>query len=139
MWQPKDIIAMIEEQRRGDFDVVSGTRYALGGGVFGWDLRRKLTSRVANFLAHMALGAKSSDLTGSFRLFRADCLKRIMADMVTDGYVFQMEVIVRAERLGYRIGQVPIAFVDRLYGESKLGAGEIVKYLQGLAQLFATL
>lgn len=54
------------------------------------------------------------------------------------GYVFQMEVIVRAKLKGYSVGEVPISFVDRIYGESKLGSGEIVSYLMGLVNLFFT-
>lgn len=54
------------------------------------------------------------------------------------GYVFQMEVIVRARLKGYSVGEVPITFVDRIYGESKLGSGEIVSYLIGLVNLFLT-
>lgn len=54
------------------------------------------------------------------------------------GYVFQMEVIVRAKLKGYSVGEVPITFVDRIYGESKLGSGEIVSYLIGLVALFLT-
>jgi hypothetical protein len=50
--------------------------------------------------------------------------------MVGTGYVFQMEIIIRARQLGLTIGEVPISFVDRIYGESKLGAGEIVAYLK---------
>ena len=52
------------------------------------------------------------------------------------GYVFQMEVIVRARLKGYSVGEVPITFVDRIYGESKLGAGEIASYMIGLVNLF---
>lgn len=57
---------------------------------------------------------------------------------VHPGYVFQMEVIVRAKLKGYKVGEVPITFVDRIYGESKLGSGEIVSYLFGLVKLFFT-
>ncbi|KAL1779394.1 dolichol-phosphate mannosyltransferase subunit 1 isoform X2 [Sigmodon hispidus] len=55
-----------------------------------------------------------------------------------EGYVFQMEMIVRARQLNYTIGEVPISFVDRVYGESKLGGNEIVSFLKGLLTLFAT-
>jgi dolichol-phosphate mannosyltransferase len=58
--------------------VVSGTRYLSGGGVYGWDLNRKLTSRVANFIAASLLNPKASDLTGSFRLYKVEVLKAIM-------------------------------------------------------------
>ena len=59
-----------------------------------------------------------------------------MKTVISRGYVFQMEVLVRARQLGCTVGEVPITFVDRLYGESKLGAGEIVEYLKGLMFLF---
>ena len=59
-----------------------------GGGVYGWDLNRKLTSRVANFIAASLLNPKASDLTGSFRLYRKDVLNRIMPLVKSRGYVF---------------------------------------------------
>ena len=118
------------------FDIVTGTRYQGNGGVFGWDLRRKLTSRVANYLADTLLAPGVSDLTGSFRLYKRASIDAIMSKMEGTGYVFQMEIIIRARQLDMSIGEVPITFVDRIYGESKLGAGEIVAYLKGLATLF---
>lgn len=129
---PKFIPEMIRKQQQTGCDIVTGTRYRRGGGIYGWDLRRKLTSRVANFIAKFLLKPEASDLTGSFRLFKKDVLKRIMSSVESKGYVFQMEVIVRAQFYGYKIEEVPITFVDRLYGESKLGATEIVQYLKGL-------
>ena len=133
---PKYIPAFIEKQQEGDFDIVTGTRYEGGGGVAGWDLKRKLISRGANFVASMLLNPRVSDLTGSFRLYRREVLETVIAKVKGRGYVFQMEIVVRAREEKYTIGEVPIAFVDRLYGESKLGAGEIVKYMQGLWHLF---
>lgn len=133
---PKFLPAFIAEQQRGDFDVVSGTRYRPGGGVHGWDLRRKLTSRVANFLAHTLLAPPASDLTGSFRLYKREVLQKLINSFKPSGYVFQMEIVVRAAAQGYSIGEVPITFVDRVYGESKMGGNEIVTYLKALARLF---
>ena len=57
---------------------------------------------------------------------------------VVIGYVFQMEMIVRARQQGFSIGEVPITFVDRVYGESKLGGNEIVQFVKGLLYLFST-
>lgn len=76
---------------------MTGTRYMDGGGVYGWDLKRKLTSRVANFLANTLLNPKASDLTGSFRLFKKDVLEKVLKTVKSRGYVFQMEIIVRAQ------------------------------------------
>ena len=151
---------MIEQQRYLDLDIVSGTRYAQGGGVYGWDFKRKLISRGANFLTQLLLRPGASDLTGSFRqiiwtlinvnnvlnilqywncrLYKKDVLEKLTQSCVSKGYVFQMEMIVRARQFKYTIGEVPITFVDRVYGESKLGGSEIFQFVKGLLYLFAT-
>ncbi|XP_062897543.1 dolichol-phosphate mannosyltransferase subunit 1 isoform X2 [Mobula hypostoma] len=112
---PKFIPEFIKKQKEGNYDVVSGTRYIGNGGVFGWDLRRKL-----------------------IRLYRKEVLQKLVEKCVSKGYVFQMEMIIRARQLNYSIGEVPITFVDRVYGESKLGGNEIVSFLKGLLHLFVT-
>lgn len=104
----------------------------------GWDLRRKVISRGANLLAKLALWPRVSDVTGSFRLYRKPVLEHLMSQVVSKGYVFQMEIIVRARADGFTIGEVPITFVDRVYGESKLGKSEIVGYAKGVWTLFTT-
>uniref|UniRef100_A0A6Q2XDM7 Dolichol-phosphate mannosyltransferase subunit 1 n=1 Tax=Esox lucius TaxID=8010 RepID=A0A6Q2XDM7_ESOLU len=106
------------KQREGRYDLVSGTRYIGDGGVYGWDLRRKLIRQ------------------GFHRI--KEVLESLVERCVSKGYVFQMEMIVRARQLNYTIGEVPISFVDRVYGESKLGGNEIVSFLKGLLTLFAT-
>lgn len=133
---PKFILDFIKLQQKHDLDVVTGTRYAHGGGVFGWDLRRVFISRVANHIAQTLLNPGVSDLTGSFRLFKRSVIEAIMPKMLSRGYVFQMEIICRAQSMGCKIGEVPITFVDRIFGESKLGGQEIVGYLGGLMKLF---
>ncbi|XP_011806758.1 PREDICTED: dolichol-phosphate mannosyltransferase subunit 1 isoform X2 [Colobus angolensis palliatus] len=112
---PKFIPEFIRKQKEGNFDIVSGTRYKGNGGVYGWDLKRKI-----------------------IRLYRKEVLEKLIEKCVSKGYVFQMEMIVRARQLNYTIGEVPISFVDRVYGESKLGGNEIVSFLKGLLTLFAT-
>ena len=135
---PKFIGEFLRLRREHGYDVVSGTRYAPGGGVVGWDTRRKLTSRGANYLAKVLLAPGASDLTGSFRLYTKPVLEELVRAVKSKGYVFQMEIIVRAKAMGFSVGEVPISFVDRVYGESKLGAAEIVAYLKGLIRLFFT-
>ncbi|KAL0397078.1 UNVERIFIED_CONTAM: Dolichol-phosphate mannosyltransferase subunit [Sesamum calycinum] len=126
------------KQRETGASIVTGTRYVKGGGVHGWNLMRKLTSRGANVLAQTLLWPGVSDLTGSFRLYQKSVLEDVISSCVSKGYVFQMEMIVRASRKGYRIEEVPITFVDRVYGSSKLGGSEIVEYLKGLVYLLLT-
>ncbi|EHB02258.1 Dolichol-phosphate mannosyltransferase [Heterocephalus glaber] len=173
---PKFIPEFIRKQKEGNFDIVSGTRYKGNGGVYGWDLKRKIIrhccglsvyvspkftclefgdeslrssledvtwagpvmGRGANFITQILLRPGASDLTGSFRLYKKEVLQKLIEKCVSKGYVFQMEMIVRARQLNYTIGEVPISFVDRVYGESKLGGNEIVSFLKGLLTLFAT-
>lgn len=128
--QPKYIPDFIKKQKEGDYDIVTGSRYIPNGGVYGWNFKRKLTSRVANFIADTLLNPGVSDLTGSFRLYKKNVLVTVMKAMQSKGYVFQMEVIVRAHDMHFTIGEVPIVFVDRMYGSSKMGMNEIVQYLK---------
>ena len=65
-------------------------------------------------------------------------LRHIITETVSKGYVFQMEMMVRARALGYSVGEVPITFVDRIFGDSKLGANEVVSYIRGIWTLFTT-
>ncbi|XP_026192126.1 dolichol-phosphate mannosyltransferase subunit 1 [Cyclospora cayetanensis] len=133
---PKFIPDFIRKQKDTNCDVVTGSRYIPGGAVHGWSLRRKVISRGANFLAQLLLDPAVSDLTGSFRLFKREVLEALMPKIQSKGYAFQMEIIVRARASGLSIEEVPITFVDRMNGESKLGQMEIVQYLKGLLYLF---
>lgn len=134
---PKFIPRMIRLQRAGGYDIVTGTRYAgAGAGVHGWDLKRKLVSRGANLFADTLLRPGVSDLTGSFRLYKTAVLQTVIATTESKGYTFQMELMVRARAMGYSVAEVPISFVDRLYGESKLGGDEIVEYATGVINLW---
>ncbi|VDI36458.1 dolichol-phosphate mannosyltransferase subunit 1-like isoform X1 [Mytilus galloprovincialis] len=135
---PKFIPEFIKKQKEGDYDVVSGTRYSGDGGVYGWDIKRKVVSRTANYITQVLLRPGASDVTGSFRLYKKEILEKLINACVSKGYVFQMEMIVRATQFGCSIGEVPISFVDRVYGTSKLGGSEIFYFLKGLLYLFAT-
>ena len=126
-------------QIRENLDIVTGTRYAANGGVYGWDTKRKLISRGANYLTQVLLRPSASDLTGSFRLYKKHVLDLLVKSCVSKGYVFQMEMMVRAQNVfGFKTGEVGISFVDRFYGESKLGSNEVIQFIKGLIYLFAT-
>lgn len=127
---PKFIAEMIRVQHQADSDIVTGTRYVGNGGVYGWDLKRKFVSRGANLLADTVLRPGVSDLTGSFRLYKRAVLEKVVESTESKGYTFQMEMMVRAIAMGYSVTEVPITFVDRVYGESKLGGEEIVEYVK---------
>jgi dolichol-phosphate mannosyltransferase len=76
-------------------------------------------------------------LTGSFRLYKREVIAKLMPQIQARGYTFQMEIIVRARANNFTVGEVPITFVDRVYGASKMGGSEIVGFLQGLWNLVA--
>lgn len=135
---PKYIYNFIKKQKETNCDIVTGTRYSKDGGISGWSYKRILISRVANFLSQFLLFINLTDLTGSFRLYKTEVLKEIIQQVEGKGYVFQMEVIVRAKKLGKYIEEVGYVFVDRLFGRSKLSSNEVFQYLIGLLRLFWT-
>ncbi|MCJ1398517.1 dolichol-P-mannose synthesis [Xylographa trunciseda] len=133
---PSALPSFIALQKKHNADIVTGTRYAQGGGVYGWDLKRKLVSRGANLFADTVLRPGVSDLTGSYRLYKREVLERVVRETESKGYTFQMEMMVRAKAMGCRVVECPIRFVDRVYGESKLGGEEIVEYAKGVLNLW---
>ena len=79
------MLDFINKEKEGDLDVVTGSRYIEDGGVFGWNVKRKLTSRVANFIADTLLNPGVSDLTGSYRLYKKEVFRNIMNNMESKG------------------------------------------------------
>jgi len=91
-----------------------------------------------NCRLNCSCGRQVSDLTGSFRLYRKSIIETLMKQVTSKGYAFQMEIIVRARSMGCSIAEVPIVFVDRIYGDSKLGVAEVKMFLLGVIRLFFT-
>jgi dolichol-phosphate mannosyltransferase len=104
-----------------DADLVLGSRYVAGGAVRDWGVVRKLISRGGSFYARAVLGIKVHDLTGGFKCIRRQVLETIdLSSLRADGYVFQIEVTYRAVSSGFKVREVPILFVDRAAGSSKM-------------------
>jgi dolichol-phosphate mannosyltransferase len=113
-----------------DADVVLGSRYAPGGGTRNWGLGRRLLSRGGSLYARTILGVPVRDLTGGFKCFRREVLERIDLPSVTStGYAFQIELTYRALRAGFRVVEVPITFVDRRVGQSKMSGAIVLEAL----------
>lgn len=101
--------------------VAIGSRYVSGGSTPNWPLHRRLMSKWGNAYATWLLGLEIHDATAGFRAYRADVLEAIdFRDTIANGYAFQMEVAYRLAAWGGRIDEVPIAFTDRVRGESKM-------------------
>ncbi|GAA3744919.1 hypothetical protein GCM10022239_20620 [Leifsonia bigeumensis] len=104
-------------------DVAIGSRWVRVGAVMNWPLRRVLLSRVGSLYARVALGLPFRDVTGGYRAYSASALRRIGLDTITSqGYCFQIDMLWHAHRAGLRIDEVPITFVEREFGVSKMSS-----------------
>lgn len=104
-----------------DADVVVGSRYVSGGGTRNWSAIRQAISRTGNWVARLGLGVRTRDATGGYRAFRRNALEGLRFDELRlRGYGFQIEVVYQVERLGLRITEIPITFVERASGTSKM-------------------
>ena len=108
-------------QATADADLVLGSRYVPGGGTRNWGLLRRLISRFGSLYAQVILGLHVRDLTGGFKCYRRAVLEAIDLDAIdSKGYAFQIETTYRALRAGFRVVELPITFVDREVGGSKM-------------------
>ena len=120
-------------------DVVIGSRYIPNGRVVNWPLRRLLLSRFANAYIHLVTRLTARDCTSGYRCWRRDALARLPLDEVfSDGYSFMIEMLFRAERRGYRVAEVPITFVERQQGQSKLSKAVLFESVLTPWRLIAT-
>jgi dolichol-phosphate mannosyltransferase len=111
-------------------DLVLGSRYVPGGAVRNWARSRELLSRAGNTYARLMLGFKLKDATGGYRVFRADTLRRIDLDGVdSQGYCFQIDLARRTIQAGLTVTEVPITFVERERGASKMSKAIVAEAL----------
>jgi dolichol-phosphate mannosyltransferase len=121
---PADVLRLIAAADNAD--LVLGSRYAPGGGTANWGLVRRIVSRGGCLYAQVLLGMRVRDLTGGFKCFRRATLEAIDLDALSaHGYAFQIETTYRVRKAGLRIEEVPITFVERRAGASKM-TGSIV-------------
>jgi dolichol-phosphate mannosyltransferase len=107
---------------------VLGSRYVPGGGVENWGLVRRFISAGGSLYARLLLGVPVRDLTGGFKCFRRAVLEALDLDAVhSKGYAFQIELTYRALRRGFRVREVPIRFVDREVGGSKMSRAIVLE------------
>jgi dolichol-phosphate mannosyltransferase len=133
---PAALPTLVEPIKRGEADLVIGSRYTRGGGVVDWGIGRRIISRCGSLFARVVLGLSPNDLTGGFKAWRAATLAAIPFDGIhAGGYVFQIEMTFRASRAGARIREVPITFQDRRVGQSKMSRRIIVEAFVVVVQL----
>jgi dolichol-phosphate mannosyltransferase len=111
-----------------DADLVLGSRYVRGGAIRNWGLMRRLVSAGGSLYARLVLGVPVRDLTGGFKCYRRQVLEGIDLDAVRSrGYAFQIETTYRALRAGFRVVEVPVTFVDREVGGSKMSRSIVLE------------
>ena len=124
---PLAIPAMLAEIESGS-DAVIGSRYVSGGGTKNWPLHRRLLSRWGNLYTGAVLGVKVRDCTSGFRAYRSSALAAIAPETTkAEGYAFLSELVVRLSRRGLKISEVPILFIDRENGTSKMSGRIIIE------------
>ena len=131
---PQDIPRMLEAI--GVADLVIGSRKINHGHIEGWNWKRKLMSNGAMWFARLFLGLKSKDVTAGFRVFRKKVLMKIDLDSIkSNGYAFQEELLYRTEKYKFKVKEIPVTFVDRQQGESKLSKKDIIEFFLVMLRL----
>jgi dolichol-phosphate mannosyltransferase len=127
---PRDVPRLIAACEDGA-DLALGSRWVDGGGTENWGLVRRFISRGGSLYARLVLGVGIRDLTGGFKCFRRQVLETIDLDAIAArGYGFQIEGTYRALRAGFRVVEIPITFVDRRVGESKMSGAIVLEAMR---------
>lgn len=117
--QPEQLHRLLDALH--DADLVIGSRYVPGGSVVNWPFQRLLLSRGGNLYVRLLLGIKVKDATAGFRVYRRTTLERIdLPDVLSTGYVFQTDLAFRTVSRGMKVVEVPIEFIERVRGDSKM-------------------
>jgi dolichol-phosphate mannosyltransferase len=125
--EPKDVRRLIAQAEQGA-DLVLGSRYVLGGKIPNWGLLRRFISRGGCVYAQLWLQTRVRDLTGGFKCYRRRVLETIDLEAIdAKGYAFQIETTYRTLRKGFRVVEVPITFVDREEGGSKMSKSIVLE------------
>jgi dolichol-phosphate mannosyltransferase len=124
--QPEELDKLLTALR--DADLVIGARYVRGGEIVNWPWTRQVISRGGNVYSRVMLGVPLRDVTAGYRAFRATTLEKIGLDEVDSrGYCFQVDLALRAIRQGLRVVEVPITFVERTHGSSKMSKAVVAE------------
>jgi dolichol-phosphate mannosyltransferase len=120
--RPIDLVTLISKfEGNSSIDCIIGSRWTKGGSVVNWPKHREVLSRTANTYAKIVLGIKVNDMTAGFRIYRKNLLEKIdFENVISDGYCFQIELLIKIVTLGARVVEAPITFMEREFGVSKM-------------------
>lgn len=132
--RPEDLPRLLDAARAGA-DLVIGSRYVPGGSVVNWPRHREVLSKGANIYVRLMLGTSIKDATGGYRVYQAATLRKIdLNNVESAGYSFQVDLTLRVLQAGLTITEVPITFVERELGASKMSSGVIRESFFRVAQ-----
>jgi dolichol-phosphate mannosyltransferase len=131
---PKEIPRLIEPIQRG-YDLVIGSRYVKGGGTSDWGIFRMAVSKIANLITRVRIDANISDFTSGMRCYSTKLVKSMINDLHSHTYEIQIETIRQANQRKFKIREVPITFMNRKKGKSKLSVNEIKDFLSYILSL----
>ena len=133
---PKDVPRLLKEVRDNGYDVAIGSRYITGVNVVNWPMGRVLMSYYASKYVQLVTGIPVNDTTAGFKCYRRQVLETIDLDAIRfKGYAFQIEMKFTAYKLGFKIKEVPVIFVNRELGTSKMSGGIFGEALFGVVKL----
>jgi dolichol-phosphate mannosyltransferase len=133
---PKDVPRLLKEVRDNGYDVAIGSRYITGVNVVNWPMGRVLMSYYASKYVQCVTGIPVHDTTAGFKCYRRKVLETIDLDAIRfKGYAFQIEMKFTAYKLGFKIKEVPVIFVNRELGTSKMSGGIFGEALFGVVKL----
>ena len=133
---PQDLLKLHKAVASGEMDVAVGSRYLTGVNVVNWPMGRVLMSYFASKYVRDITGLKVADTTAGFCCYRAEVLRTMELDKIRfKGYAFQIEMKFTAARCGFRVGEVPIIFVNRVLGTSKMSSGIFSEAFFGVIRL----
>jgi glycosyltransferase involved in cell wall biosynthesis len=125
---PPEALPRLRNAVQSGADIALGSRYVPGGRISGWSWMRKLTSATANTLTRVLTGSRVHDNTGNYRLVRRSVFDALDVNAIrSEGYAWQIEFAGLAQQLGFRITEVPIHFINRRAGASKINRSEILR------------
>jgi len=131
--QPEQLHRLLEALLEAD--LVIGSRWVPGGSVVNWPLRREALSRGGNLYVRLLLGIAIRDATAGFRVFRRTALEKIdLASVESTGYVFQTDLVTRCLRAGLTVREVPIEFIERVRGDSKMSGAVATESLRRITR-----
>ena len=132
--RPEELPRLLAASEAGA-DLVIGSRWAQGGSVVNWPKRRKLLSRAGSTYSRLMLGIPVRDITAGYRAFRRSTLEQLDLGAVESvGYGFQVDMTFRVARLGLKIAEVPITFVEREFGASKMSGNIVVEAMTNVTR-----